>query len=75
MSVNKEVSGEFLLALSEELPLAYIRQQIKEMHKIRFHEGPFKAGWDGALEEIETSLGFPCRRHDVTKESIRGAKR
>lgn len=34
----------------------YLIKQLGEMKAINYHDGPFKAGWDTAIEEVEARL-------------------
>ena len=45
--------------LTAELYAAWFRQQLEEMVAIRMNEGPFRAGWESAIEEIAVRFGGP----------------
>ena len=53
---DAEVTPDFLIELEGELWRANVIKQLTEMKAIRYHDGPFRAGWECAIEEIETRL-------------------
>jgi hypothetical protein len=53
-----------MVELGDELWREYVRRQLAEMRAVNFHEGPFQAGWESAIEEIEERLGVQDEAHD-----------
>lgn len=43
--------------LATELWRAFLEQQFLEMLGINWQDGPFRAGWESAIEELRSRIG------------------
>ncbi len=51
--------------LTDELWREFVKQQLAEMLAIHWYDGPFKAGWASAIEELEERLLETRRRTGI----------